>query len=400
MRGITCNKISSRHAFLLNLLFGKNKGLKYLEEFQNITAICEIIEGEEEINPDINIVDYECIGNSTLDEDYTLSKIEEANASGEKIINSLEEINNKTQILFNESKTSSNFSLNDSIRIIKFTADSIEKISSNIFVISGKTNKIISKTRKLSEEISFLRKLSSNSECYNDVKVEFNVSLEKENCSFCFGDNYKANLTCALDFNGSEKSELNLFIKNGLLKVNDESIYLTYDNNTIKNYIITLNVLSPENPDTSNGQNESGVSDSGNSSVGGDESGVSDSGNSSIGLSDSGNSGIGGDKSGNSGTGGDESGGNNSGNSGTGGDESKEQPPTNIKKNGGNSNKSTIIIICIIVGIVLLGGIIVGIVFLVKKCKADKIKMMNNNNISDQKVNDNYKSDINLNKNE
>ena len=170
LRGITCNKISSRHAFLLNLLFGKNKGLKYLEEFQNITAICEIIEGEEEINPDINIVDYECIGNSTLDEDYTLSKIEKVIASGEKIISSLKEINNNTQILFNESKTSSNFSLNDSISIIKFTAQSIEKISTNTFVISGETNKIISKTRKLSEEITFLRKLSSNSECYNDEK--------------------------------------------------------------------------------------------------------------------------------------------------------------------------------------------------------------------------------------
>jgi len=355
--------------------------------------------------------------------------------------------------------------LNDSISIIKFTAQSIEKISTNTFVISGETNKIISKTRKLSEEITFLRKLSSNSECYNDVKVEFNVSLEKENCSFCFGDNYEANLTCSIGFNCSEKSELNLFIKNGLLKVNDESIYLTYDNNTIKNYIITLNVLPPENPDTSNGQDESGGSDSGNSGIGGDESGGSDSGNSvtvgsdsgnsvtvgsdsgnsvtggsdsgnsvtvgsdsgnsvTVGSdsgnsvtvgSDSGNSGTGGDESGGnnsgnlgkgadesgkSGTGGDESGGNNSGNLGTGGDESKEQTPTNIRKNGGNSNKSTIIIVCIIVGIVLLGGIIVGIVFLVKKCKADKIKMMNNNNISDQQVNDTYKSDINLNKNE
>lgn len=63
LRGITCSHISSRHAFLLNLIFEKKKTLRYLEDSINITAICEIIEGDGELNSDINIVDYNCIGN-------------------------------------------------------------------------------------------------------------------------------------------------------------------------------------------------------------------------------------------------------------------------------------------------------------------------------------------------
>ena len=71
---------------------------------------------------------------------------------------------------------------------------------------------------------------------------------------------------------------------------------------------------------------------------------------------------------------------------------------TNSKK---NSDNKTIIIICSIFGVIFLAGLIVGIILLIKVIKAKKKKeLVNNSKISETPVNDSYKSDISLDKDE
>ena len=64
LRGITINQINLRHAFIIYLIFVPKTSIRKLEENKiKIPALCEIIEDVEETNNDINMVEYECIGN-------------------------------------------------------------------------------------------------------------------------------------------------------------------------------------------------------------------------------------------------------------------------------------------------------------------------------------------------
>ena len=84
MRGITSSQINSRHAFLIYLTFQIKHGLRSLQGENGdirMPAICEIVDSVDETDNDVNMVDYECIGNQTNDQDltnYALGNIEEA----------------------------------------------------------------------------------------------------------------------------------------------------------------------------------------------------------------------------------------------------------------------------------------------------------------------------------
>ena len=85
MRGLTNCQINTRHAFLIYLTFKIKVSTRNLAEEKRIPAICEILNEVEETNNDTNIVDYECIWNTTSNDnlnDYELNNIEEGNNSG------------------------------------------------------------------------------------------------------------------------------------------------------------------------------------------------------------------------------------------------------------------------------------------------------------------------------
>ena len=86
MRGITSSQINTRHGLLIYLIFELKHSLRNLEEKDiiKIPAICEVLEEVEETDNDVNMVEYECIGNMTniTDDnltDYKLENIEEGN---------------------------------------------------------------------------------------------------------------------------------------------------------------------------------------------------------------------------------------------------------------------------------------------------------------------------------
>lgn len=72
LRGITCSQINTNHAILVYLTFALNNGLRNLADSIEVPAICQISEGIEETLDKINFVDYECIGNQTVNENYEL----------------------------------------------------------------------------------------------------------------------------------------------------------------------------------------------------------------------------------------------------------------------------------------------------------------------------------------
>ena len=73
LSGITSSQINTRHAFLIYLTFIVKYDFRNLEEnVIKIPALCEIEKGVEKTDNDINIIDYNCIGNSTIDDNYKL----------------------------------------------------------------------------------------------------------------------------------------------------------------------------------------------------------------------------------------------------------------------------------------------------------------------------------------
>lgn len=75
LRGITSDQINTRHGFIIYLIFKIYYGLRNMEEEEKIEipAICQIKNGVDEKIDDVNMVEYECIGNSTVKQDLDLS---------------------------------------------------------------------------------------------------------------------------------------------------------------------------------------------------------------------------------------------------------------------------------------------------------------------------------------
>ena len=315
LRGITCNEINSRHAFLVYVTFYIKHGLRNLEESkENISmeALCEIDQGVEETSEGVNIVDFECIGNTEekLDDNYELSNINEIDANNGTIISgNMDEINSLIKIK-DIKKTYSDYTLKDSDKIINFNVQSNETFPDNgTFYLEGIINKEIPKSKKK----ELLRSLSQD--CYNNITIEMNVSLEKEECSFCVeNETLTARLSCELEFK-NDTNVSNIIIKNYELKIEDSYIYLSNMSNGILSF-------------------------------------------------------------------------------------EKNNEPSIINNKSSSSNHTITIIVCVVVGIIVLGGITVLLVYILKKNKAKAMNVANNSKITEQQVNDSYKSDINLDKGE
>ena len=249
MRGITSSQINTGHAFMIFLTFQIKHGLRNLEgenEYNKIPAICEVLNGVERKDDDINIVEYDCIGNQEIDQDltdFTLGNIEEEdnyNYNSLKKTNLKElvtELKSKMEDLGElQQKQKSLFTFEDLLKIIVFKMDTkIKNISSDNYNfkinINGQLNKEIVSTKP----ISLKRELEL-------VEVD-----TKANCVFNLRLNKIADLSCDLNLeNHKDIKTFSFKTSNIYTDNNSHEIYLAGFND-----ITLINSEKKENKENS-----------------------------------------------------------------------------------------------------------------------------------------------------
>ena len=228
MVGITSSQINTRHAFLIYLTFKIKVSTRYLEDNGElrIPAICEVVEGVEETSNDVNLVEYECIGNSTEDknwDNYQLNNIEEdnnGNALKKSNLNEMVADMKEKGTFQNIAKTTSDFTYEDLIKIVIFQMkekiDSIKATDFKFnFKIEGTLNKDI-----ISETIT--------------LKREFDLAEvdTKANCEFTIRTDLTADLSCNFDVN-NHKDIKTFSFKTAQVNTEDNEIYLSKLNDIV-----------------------------------------------------------------------------------------------------------------------------------------------------------------------
>ena len=213
MRGITTDLISEGHAFTVTLTFKilYTRGLRNVEEEENVKAICIITNGIDRTN-DISLVEYECIGNRTGKNNFTednnihlenikLGQVNDNNNDDKDIKNNekndeflkssnFEEMLSKVN--YDEiNKTESTYTINDLLNTTKFTLeDIVDQVSDSYkfnFKLNGKINKDLPKQTI-------------------EAKLQLReIKNKTANCKFNIGDNKGADLDCDIDLEGYEE---------------------------------------------------------------------------------------------------------------------------------------------------------------------------------------------------
>ena len=223
LRGITINQINERHAFLIYLTFKKGISLRTLEEEEiKIPGICEILKEVEEIKNDVNMVDYECIGNYTQNfnlSNYKLTNIEEGNNEGELIKSNLNSLASSVLLDNLETKIDPTFTLENLTKIIIFQMnEEIDNITANDFkfnfTIEGKFNKHISNIPLTIQKEFYLSEVDT-----------------KANCLFLISENLNANLSCEIDMKKHKNIKTFSFITSEINTDEGDEIYLAKLNN-------------------------------------------------------------------------------------------------------------------------------------------------------------------------
>ena len=194
LRGITSSEINTKHAFLIYLTFRIRQRLRNLQETIKIPAFCEINNGVAKTDDNINIVDYECIGTSIIDENYELIGIEDSidnenikNAGFKKINDIISETLKSGGDL--SQKTISSFLTTENIIIFVVDENNKNKSSDNYifnFTLNGRINKDITLTQKIPYEVevemyNITDKPKSTFYLENDRDARLNIFLELKN---------------------------------------------------------------------------------------------------------------------------------------------------------------------------------------------------------------------------
>ena len=220
LRGITSSQINQRHAFLVRLTFKLKYGLRNLQDEISIPAICQIENEVQKNDTDVNIVDYECIGNSTINEDYKLFNIEEDDDDNNDVIKNsgFSNLNEIITDAFNKvedlsQKLSSSFTNTDNIIIFILDEEEQKQLYSNNHKFNLTLNGKINKDTSLSQKTLY------------DAEVEmFNIT-DKPKSTFYLGDNRKARLNIFLELK-TDIDKSNIYIKNNEIKVDNK--YFVY----------------------------------------------------------------------------------------------------------------------------------------------------------------------------
>ena len=200
LRGITNNQINEGDAFIVFLIFSINQRLRNLQEVK-IPAICEISKNIEENSDDINIVDYECIGNETVGSNMKLVGIEGDN------INEDIEINSPT-------KKNSEYVTEDLPNVFVIEKNNLDK---KIFNANPINFYLFGKIKERDE-------LSDN----KNISIEFNEINEKALCDFNkekSNQEINANLSCSLKL-ANDSKDTDLSFKQNEIKLGDKYLYI------------------------------------------------------------------------------------------------------------------------------------------------------------------------------
>ena len=214
LRGIASSQINSRHAFLIYLTFKLRTRTRNLEETEKkIPTLCETLNSLDETKDDVNIVDYECIGNTTGDQnlnDYVLNNIEEGDNEGMLKESNLLDIVKQTDLEDLINKNEPSFGLNDLMRIVTFEMNEVkDQLSKNLkfdFTIDGKINKEL-KPQNINAKLKML-------------EIE-----EEADCSFNIEENKIANLNCKINLE-KYKDKQSFAFKTSEINTEENDIYL------------------------------------------------------------------------------------------------------------------------------------------------------------------------------
>ena len=217
LRGLTNYQINSYHAFLIYLDFKLkySKIIRNLQEEIKIPAICQIKNKVDEVNDSVNIIDYDCIGNTTANEtleEYELNNIEEGNNTGLLKESNLNEIISNENLSDLINKNDSNFTNEELNKIIIFKMDEIKNITLQeyeaVFIINGKINKEINPTIMEAE--------------LNMVETK-NLSAK---CKFIIEERNRSSLNCAININPNKDQKAFSF-KTSEIITEEYEIYLS-----------------------------------------------------------------------------------------------------------------------------------------------------------------------------
>ena len=190
LRGITTSEINMRHAFLIYLIFKlKIEGnIRNLNDIITIPTFCVVEDEVAESYDYVNIVDYECIGNYTDNEDlnnYELYNIKEENNTGLLKSSNLEDLFRNIYLNDSVNKNESDYTINDLVNIIIiFIIDEINNQTTKNYIFDFKINGNISK------------QINATS---IKTQLEMNEIDKKANCIFVIEDNQNASLSCKLN---------------------------------------------------------------------------------------------------------------------------------------------------------------------------------------------------------
>ncbi|MBO6243530.1 MAG: hypothetical protein J6O41_03055 [Clostridia bacterium] len=190
MRGLTNCQINSGHAFLVYLVFQikyTRRNIRNLEEEKKIPTICQVVDSVDESEDELNIVEYDCIGNLTEDENeelngnYEINGIEENSENNFGVLSESNLNNLAKQIDFKtlDKKTEPAFGLGDALKTSMFIIDEFKNFTTDNYkfdiLIDGKlNNELEQKTLDIEIPVTHIDK---NAECKFNIKENKTANL-------------------------------------------------------------------------------------------------------------------------------------------------------------------------------------------------------------------------------
>ena len=195
IRGISNDQINPGHAFLILLTFSV-KYTRNLEEGEqnlnedtilNVPTLCQAVDNYDETKNEINIVDYQCIGNRTGEDQFkenevSLKNIEENNTVSDYLSKTnFEEMVANVDLDIITNKTTSSFTLSMASEIVTFEMEDIVNQKSNNYIydftIYGKINKDLKK-QTIKGKIKFVEIKNATGDCEINIREKRNADIK------------------------------------------------------------------------------------------------------------------------------------------------------------------------------------------------------------------------------
>ena len=197
--GITRSKINKDHAFSFYLSFELKKLYRNLDNFElikKVPMICQISDGVDESEDEINIVEYNCIGNMTQVENEELT-LQKRNAY--KIEEDL--IKNNGKLMPSNLNDMSLSNIKDENKITQFSLEQLLKTSILIFILDEIKNQT---SKNYQFNFSLKGKLKGNINAFRGINKELYIYCDEINT------NKKCNLKISSDKSGFFDCNANL----------------------------------------------------------------------------------------------------------------------------------------------------------------------------------------------